>query len=102
MSDLISRQAVDEAIWTTLCNRQFESDRVVIEKLQKKIDALPSAPDSRQRGEWMDIDNYYRTAICSHCHKVTMFEKWGEHTKPYNFCPNCGADMRGAGDESTI
>lgn len=51
------------------------------------------------QGEWIDIDNYYRLATCSHCHKVTMFEKWGEYTKPYNFCPNCGAKMKGADDE---
>lgn len=45
------------------------------------------------QGEWVDIDDYYRMATCSHCHKVTMFEKWGEYTKPYDFCPNCGAMM---------
>ena len=50
-------------------------------------------------GEWIDIDNYYRMATCSHCHKVTMFEKWGEYTKPYDFCPNCGARMKGGDTE---
>lgn len=44
-------------------------------------------------GEWIDIDNHHRLATCSHCRKVTMFEKWGEYTKPYDFCPNCGARM---------
>lgn len=46
------------------------------------------------QGEWIDIDSYYRMATCSHCLKVTMFEKWGEYTRPYNFCPNCGAAMK--------
>lgn len=50
-------------------------------------------------GKWIDIDNYYRMATCSHCHKVTMFEKWGEYTKPYHYCPNCGAIMKGGGEE---
>ena len=50
-------------------------------------------------GEWIDIDNHYRLATCSNCHKVTMFEKWGAHTKPYDFCPNCGARMKGGDDE---
>jgi hypothetical protein len=50
------------------------------------------------QGEWVDIDNYYRMATCSHCRKVTMFEKWGEYTKPYNFCPNCGARMKGGAE----
>ena len=60
------------------------------------VDDLPSA--EAVQGEWIEIDNYYRMATCSHCHKVTMFEKWGEYTKPYNFCPNCGARMK-AGDD---
>lgn len=51
------------------------------------------------QGEWTDIDDYYRMATCSRCHKVTMFEKWGEYTKPYDFCPNCGARMKGGEDE---
>ena len=50
------------------------------------------------QGEWIDVDNYYRLATCSRCHKVTMFEKWGEYTKPYNFCPNCGARMKGGAE----
>lgn len=52
------------------------------------------------QGEWVDVDNYYRLATCSNCQKVTMFEKWGEYTKPYNFCPNCGARMKGGDDNA--
>ena len=56
--------------------------------------------EARPTGEWIDIDNYYRIATCSHCLKVTMFEKWGEYTKPYDFCPNCGTNMvKGGGSE---
>lgn len=58
---------------------------------------VPSA--DAVHGEWIDIDNYYRMATCSHCNKVTMFEKWGEHIKPYNFCPNCGAEMTKESEE---
>ena len=60
-------------------------------------DYRPSA--EAVQGEWIDIDNNYRLATCSHCHKVTMFEKWGDCTQPYNFCPNCGARMKGADNE---
>ena len=53
------------------------------------------------REEAIEILSFYQKglATCSHCHKVTMFEKWGEYTKPYNFCPNCGARMKGGDDE---
>ena len=68
------------------------------EPLDMAIEAL-SAEAYRPSGEWIDIDNYYRLATCSHCHKVTMFEKWGEHIKQYDYCPNCGAIMKGGDDE---
>ena len=40
------------------------------------------------RGKWVDTDNYYQRWKCSVC---------GCHTRDAapNFCPNCGADMRG-------
>ena len=62
---------------------------------QRMINDAPTVDAEAVQGEWIDIDNYYRLATCSHCHKVTMFEKWGEYTQPYNFCPNCGAKMGG-------
>ena len=68
------------------------------QQMMDRIKALPSA-EARPTGEWIDIDNYYRMATCSHCLKVTMFEKWGEYTRPYNFCPNCGARMLGEDGE---
>ena len=67
-------------------------DLILKARLGEVIEALSA---EAVHGEWIDIDNYYRMATCSHCLKVTMFEKWGEYTRPYNYCPNCGADMRG-------
>ena len=45
----------------------------------------------RPQGEWLDIDSLVSKAICSKCQKPTITEPFG---KP-NYCPNCGADMRG-------
>lgn len=72
------------------------SDPMVNKAYDMAIKALTS---EAVQGEWIDIDNYYRLATCSHCHKVTMFEKWGEDIKPYNYCPNCGAKMVKGGDD---
>ena len=47
-----------------------------------------------KRGEWVNKDSYWHTAICSNCNKVTMFEERDEKVIEYDFCPNCGADMR--------
>ena len=60
--------------------------------------ALPSAPDSRQRGEWTYLHGSigsYMTISCPFC-GVTFNDvaEW-----EYNFCPNCGARMKGGEDE---
>ena len=94
MDDLISRADAIEAI----CNKCGGCDE--IRKECWEITALKALPSAEAvQGEWIDIDNYYRLATCSRCHKVTMFEKWGDCTQPYNFCPNCGARMKGADNE---
>lgn len=94
------------------CLRHLYDAEQVAGKLNNPCDSLLTE-DSEERkehksklesaeavqGEWTDIDDYYRMATCSRCHKVTMFEKWGEYTKPYDFCPNCGARMHKGGDD---
>ena len=103
--DLISRADAIEAVaqqW--LFEASAESPYVNdddIDDYRKLAEELLSDIPSAEavQGEWIDIDNYYRLATCSRCHKVTMFEKWGEYTKPYDFCPNCGAKMKGAEHE---
>lgn len=113
MSDLISRADVLEGLKHstaylhddiyTIVNRIPSAettgalDDAIAKYVADGLMELPSA-EARPTGEWIDIDNYYRMATCSHCHKVTMFEKWGEYIRPYNFCPNCGAKM-GGGEE---
>lgn len=61
-------------------------------------DEITNAPtaDVREnvRGEWINYDKKYRLATCSKCNKITMFELWGTKVKFYDYCPNCGADMR--------
>ena len=102
MSDSINRadaiEAMDER-WGDIKRtnkRVAKGHEAVYLDMRATISALPSA-DAVQ-GEWIDIDNYYRMATCSRCHKVTMFEKWGKYTKPYDFCPNCGARMKGGAE----
>lgn len=120
MSDLVSRQdAIDalmnDADWadaiptikslpssepTTKCIAQIRIDRDDLQDLvNEKVNEIVDMMSEPKTGKWVDIDNYYRMATCSRCHKVTMFEKWGEYTKPYHYCPNCGAIMKGGGEE---
>lgn len=54
----------------------------------KTIDDAPSVPTVEpKRGEWLEIgDDWIK---CSLCGKEICYDA--------NFCPNCGADMRGGG-----
>ena len=71
-----------------------------IEAIKEAISALSKA-DVRENihGEWEEVtdykdDNVYQWhIICSVCRQRGMFES-------DNFCPNCGADMRGKADET--
>lgn len=50
----------------------------------------------RKRGKWLDVttlDNEFICWVCSECRHGTDFVY-----EPYNYCPNCGADMRGDSD----
>lgn len=83
-SDLISRQAAIEAV-----------EKAVFKGVAKSaIESLPAVEPKRPKGEWVEFRRYcydgtaYYWKKCSVCdHDMIGYET--------NFCPNCGADMRG-------
>lgn len=118
MSDLISRQAaIDIELDGTESNieilsvlrSQFncfdEMEEPVYRALSDAISALrgwwsyplPAQPE-RKTGEWLhkDLDNFRKyEVICSVC-GARFIGNYDAYDEPYdfNFCPNCGADMR--------
>lgn len=91
-------------------------DCVDIEALRIAIKALYAEPE-RKKGHWIeDAETYYRAVnekgggvnedtpffvddiACSEC--LAMFSVIDNCTEDFNFCPNCGADMRG-GENAT-
>ena len=88
MSDVISRSGV--SAW--LANRGY---RGLANKVMDE-DRFPSAQPQRKKGKW-EITNLGAVGVfdsCSECKRVV------KHKAPfYNYCPNCGADMRGEQDE---
>ena len=54
--------------------------------------ALPSVTPKRKTGKWMYSDFPHEFLHCSECGRGRYFCS--------NFCPNCGADMRGKQSES--
>lgn len=63
-----------------------------------QIDDIPTA-DVREnvRGEWVKVDEqpYFR----KHFHKVCCSVCRKQGYDYWNFCPNCGAEMRGKQDD---
>ena len=87
MSDTISRQAAIDAI-----KEIYEwHDNVTKERIIEHFKQLPSAQPERIRGRWIEKPHVYGVAYCSLC-------DYELHTNDTNFCPNCGADMRGEQD----
>ena len=101
MSDFISREWLIEAVeegWIKL-DTQEDHNRII----HLVRDIAPSAQPERKMGKWIygedeyGIDGY-------RCDKCGFFVPWDyAHTfinyiEDYNFCPNCGADMRGGED----
>lgn len=93
MSDLIGRQAAIRWVKTE-CNPygkptiDFESGKRVIEHLER----MASAEPERKRGKWIKADSqqYFRKHYPAYTCSICNYKKGGN----WNYCPNCGADMR--------
>lgn len=95
MDDSISRQAAIEVIENEL-DKIDHVPQWVFDRLTNKLRELPSA--ERKKGEWIRLDEYPNdvSVKCSEC-GVTL-EDWMLGAF-YNYCPNCGAEMRGEEDD---
>ena len=104
MSDLIEREDAIKDFADYLreadllkCDGRLYPMEHYLKKAERHMKRIPSA---RPKGEWEErevledtVINEWQSARCSECGKY--------HTTPYmyyfdnfNFCPNCGADMR--------
>ena len=89
MADLISRQAAIE--------KRTPQERLIIAKtlIESVLDDLPSAQPEQRKGKWIsdgqDIPHGCEWMHCSAC-GGKFLDVPAERS---NFCPNCGADMRG-------
>lgn len=104
--DIISRADAIEAVRKKLQDwggYAFEEHR---EGLYEAIDVLESLPSAdRPSGEWQQVEvidddepNGINTdaSECSVCGAIQQSHYWTTHY--YNYCPNCGAKMKGGED----
>ena len=87
-----NEQAIE--ILTPLRNMMIDQNGCPISDAVFALDKAIEALQERKRGEWIEETviglgvEHYHGWRCSEC---------GEHCYPKSrFCPNCGADMRGA------
>ena len=91
--DCISRQALIEK--ATSWDKHFaDSERCVS---LTEIQNAPSVKPQRPSGKW--VNNIHDIPICDQCGYMTPYDRAIDDYEYGNFCPNCGADMRGEEDE---
>lgn len=88
MDDLISRQQAIDAL-------------DCINGVEEVLRSLPPVQPERKKGAWMPYDTIPQYVICrcSACGTDILVPCINDKTI-YNYCPNCGADMRGEQDDS--
>ena len=95
MSDLIKREDAIEAmeqryddILRTFKRKVKVGEKAIVMDMIGCVKALSSA--DRPQGEWIDDGGIEK---CNQCGERKEFPHW-------NFCPNCGARMKGVDDET--
>lgn len=70
------------------------SERYTDEEIRKALDkAIETMKKDKQHGKWIDLgDNMILRWVCSKCGR--------KDRHIFNFCPDCGADMRKEGENN--
>lgn len=84
MDEYIEREALRDAL--------YDADAITMNGV-KILNQFPAADVATVRhGRWLCVDtDTEQFFLCNRCKKKEYWES--------NYCPNCGADMRGTNDE---
>lgn len=108
--DAVSREAVKELVVKEFVNPQDGMEEWrnavndVVEEILHAVETMPSVIPQRKMGRWIDFNwndgDICRWGIkCSECH--TEYKHGGEMWHNPKFCPNCGAEISGGGEDET-
>lgn len=102
MSDLIERQVAIDAFERFIHELGIEDEPYNYGEMALSVQNVPSVEnkgEQRPKGHWITQRNiahqkdYY---YCSECREEFSYDgETGIKMSDYNYCPNCGADMRG-------
>lgn len=96
MTEYIKKQHLLEFFDSYIKEEEDKQAQMVAKNIKRAIKKMPSDKMvERKRGKWIEGNgvDYVR---CGCCHKNY---DWVSQAQYYNFCPNCGADMRGRDTE---
>lgn len=95
-TDCISRQQAIDEICKEYCYGHDDCKFYPICDNLRPIQHLPSAQP--KRGKWIKTARWGRVYYCNQCRNYLDFDGVNAGRGSTNFCPNCGADMRGEHD----
>lgn len=105
--DTISRAAAIDALRTCYDTKTISMDNgdeyINYDDAVGEIEQLPSTQLERKTGKWIYSEDEYGIDGY-HCDECGFFVPWDyvhkfiNYIEDYNFCPHCGADMRGDKD----
>ena len=91
-ADAVSRVAVLMEVDKYLCGVPFDEKGI-----DEVIKELPSVTPQRPKGKWIMNSDYPDRLICDKCN--AQFDVWHWESKQMHYCPNCGAEMSGGGED---
>ena len=97
MSDLISRQAVIDALIELSIQRdEWDNEEGFAQKrgFNASICAIEDLPSAERRGRWIRTGEDGYCSICN-CDMPMYKEDWEWRYLETPYCPNCGARMDG-------
>ena len=87
------KEAIEYAKFRLECHTKGEGEYTDYgEFLVAAIEALQEP--ERKKGQWEDFD-YDNSCLCTSCGEIWILNDGTPEENNMNYCPNCGADMRG-------
>lgn len=84
----------DAIPWTDL-NDDLPTKIKVLITFADKVNRMPTI-EERKTGKWIDMGDFEQCSVCKGTHLKEFQTYYGKATWiKTDFCPSCGADMRG-------
>ena len=98
--NLIDRKAAIDAVTAYLKISSMSKTLGNMTSIPEILDQLPSAEPERKKGKWISTDDGWdgEYFVCSECGCPWTLIEGSPEDNGMNFCPNCGAYMRGEQD----